>query len=75
MIITKEFAPLFQADYMVCDLYGGRGRGGSYHLTAHALHELLFNDKLRGFFVRQIHSTIYSSMWQDFKDRIEEYAK
>ena len=73
MIITKEFAPLFQADYMVCDLYGGRGRGGSYHLTAHALHELLFNAELRGFFVRQTSTTIYSSMWQDLKDRLQEY--
>jgi phage terminase large subunit len=73
MIITKEFAPLFQADYMVCDLYGGRGRGGSYHLTAHALHELLFNAELRGFFVRQTSTTIYSSMWQDLKDRIQDY--
>jgi phage terminase large subunit len=73
MIITKEFAPLFQDDYMVCDLYGGRGRGGSYHLTTHALYELLFNPDLRGFFVRQTSTTIYSSMWQDLKDRIQEY--
>ena len=73
MKITKEFAPLFQADYMVCDLYGGRGRGGSYHLTAHALYELLHNPELRGFFVRQTSTTIYSSMWQDLKDRMEEY--
>lgn len=74
MIITKEFAPLFQSDYMVCDLYGGRGRGGSYHLTLHALYELLFNQELRGFFVRQTSTTIYSSMWQDLKDRLQEYA-
>lgn len=74
MVITKEFAPLFQSDYMVCDLYGGRGRGGSYHLTLHALYELLFNAELRGFFVRQTSTTIYSSMWQDLKDRIQEYA-
>jgi len=73
MIITKEFAPLFKEDYMVCDLYGGRGRGGSYHLTAHALYELLHNPELRGFFVRQTSTTIYSSMWQDLKDRLEEY--
>lgn len=59
---------------MVCDLYGGRGRGGSYHLTLHALYELLFNPTLRGFFVRQTSTTIYSSMWQDLKDRLQEYA-
>jgi hypothetical protein len=40
MIITKEFAPLFQEDFMVCDLYGGRGRGGSSHLTADVLQRL-----------------------------------
>jgi len=57
---------------MVCDLYGGRGRGGSYHLTAHALYELLYNPELRGFFVRQTSTTIYSSMWQDLKDRMNE---
>lgn len=73
MNITKEFTPLFKSDYMVCDLYGGRGRGGSYHLTAHALYELLHNPELRGFFVRQTSTTIYSSMWQDLKDRMEEY--
>jgi phage terminase large subunit len=72
MIITKEFAPLFQEDFMVCDLYGGRGRGGSYHLTAHALYELLYNKDLRGFFIRQTSTTIYSSMWQDLKDRMNE---
>jgi len=72
MTILEEFQPLFHGDYMVCDLYGGRGRGGSYHLTAHALYELLYNPDLRGFFVRQTSSTIYSSMWQDLKDRIEE---
>lgn len=75
MTILKEFEPLFKGDYMVCDLYGGRGRGGSYHLTAHALYELLFNEHLRGFFVRQISSTIYSSMWMDLRDRMQEYAE
>lgn len=74
MTITKEFEPLFRQDFMVCDLYGGRGRGGSYHLTAHALYELLYNPDVRGFFVRQTSTTIYSSMWQDLKDRLQEYA-
>lgn len=73
MKITEEFLPLFKEDFMVCDLYGGRGRGGSYHLTAHALYELLHNKDLRGFFVRQVSTTIYSSMWQDLKDRMNEY--
>jgi phage terminase large subunit len=75
MTILEEFEPLFNSEkyYFITDLWGGRAGARSFHLTAHALHELLYNEKFRGFFIREIHSTIYSSLWQDFKDRFEEY--
>lgn len=75
MAILEEFVPLFKGDYTICDLSGGRAGARSYHLTKHALVELISNSEMRGFFIRQVHSTIYSSMWQDFKDRIVEFEE
>lgn len=76
MNILEEFEPLFTGEHKyITDLVGGRSGGRSYHLTLHALHELLYNPDFRGFFVRQIHSTIYSSLWKDFKDRFEQYEE
>lgn len=73
MGVLKEFVPLFEGNFNLCDLSGGRAGARSYHLTLYALNELLSNANLRGFFIRQVHSTIYSSIWQDFKDRIKEF--
>ena len=76
MKVLEEFSSLFGAIYYyIIDLFGGRAGARSYHLTLHALHELLYNEQFRGFFLREVHSTIYSSLWQDFKDRFEEYEE
>lgn len=75
MNILEEFQPLFHGKYSHCDLSGGRAGARSFHLTSHALHELISVKTMRGFFIRQVHSTIYSSVWQDFKDRINEFEE
>ena len=75
MRVLEEMQPLYFGDYMFCDLMGGRGGARSYSSTQHALHELLHAPFMRGFFLREIHSTIYASVWQDFKDRIAEYEE
>src|SRR5690606_4477382 len=44
--------------------------------TQHALYEVLHSQTpIRAFFLREVHSTIYSSMWADLKDRIAEYEE
>lgn len=73
--MLEEMIPLYHGDYRVCDLMGGRAGARSHSVTQHALHELLHADFMRGFLLREIHSTIYSSLWQDFKDRIAEYEE
>ena len=76
MKVLEEFSSLFGEIYFyIVDLYGGRAGARSYHLTLFALHELLYNKNFRGFFLREVHSTIYDSLWKDFKDRFEEYEE
>lgn len=75
-IIPSDYArPLFENDdFYECDLWGGRGRGGSHNLTLHTLREIIRLPYFRGYFVRAIHGHIRDSLWQDFKDRIEEVS-
>lgn len=61
-------------DFYECDLWGGRGRGGSHQLTLHALREMISLPYYRGYFVRAIHGHIRDSLWRDFKDRVEEVS-
>lgn len=70
--ILEEFEPMFKEYNYIVDIFGGRGGARSHHLTLHAWYQLLYNKYFRGFFIREVHSTIYSSVWQDFKDRREE---
>ena len=73
MNVLKEYQPLYSDDYFIIDCYGGRAGARSYHKTQRALYLLLNKKDFRGFFLRQTNSTIYTSMWADFKDRINEY--
>lgn len=76
MKVLEEFKPLYFDDYSIADSFGGRAGARSYSISQHALYELLHSEtKMRGFFLREVHSTIYSSMWRDLKDRIEEYEE
>lgn len=75
MNVLKEYRPLYETNFFQIDCFGGRAGARSYSITQFALHEMLYNSNFRGFFVRQVHSTIYASMWADFKDRIAEYEE
>jgi len=75
MNVLYEYQPLYFEDFYQADCYGGRAGARSYSITQNALHGLLYNNAFRGFFIREVHSTIYSSMWQDLKDRVAEYEE
>ena len=71
---TLYQAPLFEESFYECDVYGGRGRGGSHGITLHVVDQMLISNYFRGYLVRAIHGHIRDSLWQDFKDRIEEIS-
>ncbi len=72
IIPSKYVKPLFTEDFYEADVWGGRGRGGSHGITQHALFKMVTSTYFRGYFVRAIQGSIRDSLWQDFKDRIEE---
>ena len=72
---SKYSQPLFtERDAYEIDMWGGRGRGGSHNVTLHALFAMMTFPYFRGYLVRAIHGHIRDSLWQDFKDRIEELS-
>jgi phage terminase large subunit len=72
---SKYSKPLFTQSYYECDIYGGRGRGGSHNMTLFALYAMITSSYFRGYFVRAIQGTVRDSLWQDFKDRIAEISE
>lgn len=77
IIPNKYAAPIFMPDYHAyeTDLWGGRGRGGSYHLTLKAVQLLYTSKYFRGYFTRAIQGSIRGSLWKDFLDRLDEYSE
>jgi phage terminase large subunit len=75
MNVLKEYTLLYKKDYYTADCFGGRAGARSYSITQFALYQILYSDYFRCFFLRDVHSTIYSSIWKDFKDRIEEFEE
>ncbi|WP_438423117.1 phage terminase large subunit [Aquimarina macrocephali] len=74
-IIPSSYSkPIFTEDFYEADVWGGRARGGSHNITLHALFKMRTSIYFRGYFVRAIQSSIRDSLWQDFKDRIEEVS-
>lgn len=75
-MISLEFSeiyePLFTTKARYIDLWGGRGRGGSFTGTQYFLHLITQPEYFRGYFMREIAGDIRESLWRDFKDRIEE---
>lgn len=55
-------------------LWGGRGRGGSHEATLYSLYKQTCPVYCRIAFLRQIFKDCRSSLWQDYKDRYEQYA-
>lgn len=77
MIIEVPVNPCFEyitnSTERVVDISGGRGRGGSYFVTAHFHQLMLSEDYFRGYFMRAVNKTIKESLFRDFKDRCKEY--
>lgn len=69
---NELYQPLFTTNARYIDLWGGRGRGGSHTGTSYFLHLITKPHYFRGYFVRQHFNDIRDSLFQDFKDRIDE---
>jgi phage terminase large subunit len=74
--ISLDFAaiydPLFTTKARYIDLWGGRGRGGSFTATQYFLHLITEPQYFRGYFMREIAGDVRESLWRDFKDRVDE---
>lgn len=68
----KTYEPIFNSDARYIDIWGGRGRGGSHFVTDYFLFKMLSLRYFRGFFMRSVFHDIRLSLYQDFKDRVEE---
>lgn len=66
------FKPAFDTDKRYIDIWGGRSRGGSHTGTNYFLDLITAPEYFRGYFVRQSFNDIRSSLFQDFKDRIND---
>lgn len=67
-----QYSPLFKTNVRYYDLMGGRGRGGSYAGTDYFLYLITRKKYFRGCFLRQMLGDVRQSLFQDFKDRIDE---
>jgi len=72
--VSKYVKKLYTEPFFIADVYGGRGRGGSHGITQHALIKMMTVPYFRGYLVRAVHGHIRDSLWQDFKDRIQELS-
>ena len=66
-----KFKPVFFSNARYKHIWGGRGRGGSYFGTDYFLFKLIQPEYFRGMFLRAVFSDIRSSLFRDFKDRLE----
>ena len=66
------YAPIFESKKRYIDVVGGRGRGGSYFVTDYFLFMITKPDYFRGCFMRYVLSDVRTSLFLDFKDRLEE---
>ena len=70
--VLKTYIPVLSTSKRYIDIWGGRGRGGSFFITQMALMRLTHPSYFRGYFVRQAFRDIRDSLWRDLKDRISE---
>lgn len=70
----KLYRPLYSppSDIRYIDLWGGRGRGGSFEATLFALFRFNNPGYARIAFVRKVYNDVRESLWKEFKDRISE---
>ena len=70
---NELYEPVFSDDFTIFDIVGGRGRGGSHFATDYFLYKLTHSDYFRGYFMRFVHGDIRNSLYQDFKDRLDDH--
>lgn len=69
---NSSFKEVFTTNARIIDICGGRGRGGSHFGTDYFLFLLMQPEYFRGYFMREVYGDIRGSLWQDFKDRLDE---
>lgn len=76
MIVTQTFneiyEPVFFTKARYIHLWGGRSRGGSHFATDYFLYLITQPQYFRGVFLRATFGDIKGSLFQDFKDRLED---
>lgn len=71
-IIFKE---VFTTKARYIDIWGGRARGGSHFATDYFLFLIMQPGYFRGCFLRAIAGDVRGSLWQDFKDRLNDLVE
>lgn len=71
-IVNSCYAPVYTSKCRYKDIAGGRGRGGSHFVTQYFLDRITMPYYFRGYFIRKIKADIAQSLYQDFKDRVQE---
>jgi phage terminase large subunit len=69
---NKIYKPVFTTRCRYIDIWGGRGRGGSHFGVSYFLFLITKPDYFRGVFCRYVFNDIRSSLYREFKDRVEE---
>lgn len=69
---NKIYRPVFTTKARYIDIWGGRAAGRSHFGTSYFLFLITQPQYFRGCFLRNVFSDIRDSLFQDFKDRIEE---
>lgn len=68
---NKVYKPVFTTKARYILPWGGRGRGGSHFGTDYFLYKMTQPEYFRGAIMRSIYGDIRGSLWQDFKDRLD----
>ncbi len=68
------YEPLYFAgpEIRYIDLWGGRGRGGSYAASQYMIFKVMQPDYFRGYVSRAIYGDIEETIWQELIDRIND---
>jgi phage terminase large subunit len=68
---NKIYKPVFTTKARYILIWGGRARGGSHFGTDYFLYKMTQPEYFRGAIMRSVYGDIRGSLWQDWKDRLE----
>ncbi len=68
---NKLYKPVFSTKARYILIWGGRARGGSHFATDYFLFRMTQPEYFRGVIMRSVYSDIKDSLFQDWKDRLE----